>query len=133
VKDSERVFASADLGEYRDAICEPPISVQLSCGAYRHLAYAQERIRRTLLGDRRPHGRLTPIALRLRVGLALQQQGIFGRFEHLREAKVRQRIFEAAEDASAGGQKRATWTANPPSAPAVPSTAAIPPSRNNPM
>jgi hypothetical protein len=52
VKDSERVFPDADLGEYRDAISEPPTSVQLGCGAYRRLVYAQERIRRTFLGDR---------------------------------------------------------------------------------
>jgi len=73
VKGSERVFASADHGEYRDAIGEPPTGEQRSRGAYRRLAYAPERIRGTFLGDRRPHGRLTPIALRLRVGLALPQ------------------------------------------------------------
>jgi hypothetical protein len=70
VKGSERVFPSADHGEYRVAIVEPPTCVQRSRGAYRRLAYARERIRRTFLGDRRLH---TPIALRLRVGRALPQ------------------------------------------------------------
>jgi hypothetical protein len=74
--------------------------VQLSRGAYRRLVYAQERIRRTFLGDRRRHGRLAPIALRLRVGLALPHQGI-GRFDRLREAKVRKRKFVAAETTAA--------------------------------
>ena len=82
--------------------------MQLCRGAYRQLVYAQERIR-TFLGDRRRRGRLAPIALRLRVGLALPQQGI-GRFDRLREAKVRKRKFVAAE-----------------------TTAAIPPSRSNQM
>jgi hypothetical protein len=45
--------------------------VQLGRSAHARLVYAQERIGRTFLGDRRRHGRLAAIALRLRAGLAL--------------------------------------------------------------